>query len=55
MRPLILDVHDEYSQEMRQLRDTELDMISGGYPCPTITVTPEGTRDDGTDNDPCGC
>jgi len=50
VRPLILSMHDEFTDEMRKLRGAELDQVGGAGPCPTVTVTPDGDGgDDGTD------
>ena len=51
MRPLMLNMHEEYREEMRQLRATELEAVGGAEPCQTLTVYGDegGVHDDGTD------
>ena len=62
MKPFVLRQHEKDRAALRVLQDAELELINGGMmaKCPspddipkesTTTVTPDGSKDDGCDED----
>lgn len=50
MKPFILKQHEKDFARLRELRASELKVVSGGIKLPTTTVTPDcDGGDDGTD------